>query len=75
MNDSILRYPQLKQIIHLSRTTIWRMEKKGEFPKRIQLSPRSVGWRMSELQTWLADCESVKSYKELSSKKKGESNG
>ena len=59
MNDQILRIIQLQKLIPLSRTTFWRMEKEGKFPKRIHLSTRSVGWRMSEVQAWLADREEV----------------
>ena len=28
----------------LSKVTIWRKEKSGAFPKRINLTPRRVGW-------------------------------
>tara|TARA_R110002049_G_scaffold309186_1_gene518212 strand:+ start:27150 stop:27290 length:141 start_codon:yes stop_codon:yes gene_type:complete len=36
----------------LSRTTIWRLEQTGDFPKRVQLSPNAVGWRESEINHW-----------------------
>lgn len=29
------------------------MEKRGEFPKRLRLGGRSVGWRLSEVQAWI----------------------
>jgi prophage regulatory protein len=37
----------------LSRTSIWRMEKGGKFPRRRQLGPRRVGWIESELLEWM----------------------
>ncbi len=36
----------------LSRTTRWRLERRGEFPKRRQLSPGRVGWSLRELVIW-----------------------
>ncbi len=49
----IIRWPQLSEIIGLSRTQIWRLEKSGDFPKRIQLSKNSVGWEENEIQNWI----------------------
>ena len=37
----------------LSKATIWREEKSGAFPKRINLTPRRVGWIESEIIGWL----------------------
>lgn len=51
--DQIIRFPQLNSITRLSRSTILRMEKAGTFPKRLQISKRSVGWRLSEVYAWL----------------------
>ena len=36
----------------LSITTVWRMEQKGLFPKRIQLSPNRTGWFEDEVEEW-----------------------
>ena len=36
----------------LSRTSIWRLESRGEFPQRRQLSPQRVGWLRSEVEAW-----------------------
>ncbi|HIB44236.1 MAG TPA: AlpA family phage regulatory protein [Nitrospina sp.] len=37
----------------MSKVTIWRMEKSGAFPKRINLTNRRVGWIESEILDWL----------------------
>jgi len=37
----------------LSRTTIWRLENKEEFPRRVSLGANSVGWRLSEVKRWV----------------------
>lgn len=47
---------KLKDVVHLtglSRVTVWRLEQKGEFPKKIALSPNRVGWIESEVLDWV----------------------
>lgn len=51
--ERILRKPELLHMIGLSDPTIWRMEKKGEFPARIRLGGNSCGWLESEVNDWL----------------------
>jgi len=43
----------------LSRVTVWRLEKAGQFPPRIQLSPGRVGYRRSEVAAWLESREVI----------------
>jgi prophage regulatory protein len=52
--DRIIRKPELFAIVPLSDPTIWRMEKRGDFPKRIKLGGNSVGWLSSEISAWLS---------------------
>ncbi|WAH61377.1 AlpA family phage regulatory protein [Pseudomonas silvicola] len=40
-------------MIGLSRTTIYRLEQQGLFPRRVKLGSNSVGWRMSEVVSWM----------------------
>ena len=49
----ILKTNEVVKIIGLSKVTIWRMEKSGTFPKRINLSDRRVGWIELEILQWL----------------------
>lgn len=51
--ERIVRAKELHELTGLSRTTIWRMERKGEFPTRVPLSGNSVGWRYSEVMEWM----------------------
>jgi prophage regulatory protein len=37
----------------LSRTTIWRLEEAGTFPRRRKLSAGAVGWMEEEIDRWL----------------------
>jgi prophage regulatory protein len=54
MTQRIIRKPELIGKINLSDPTIWRMEKAGKFPRRIQLGGNSVGWFDDEIEAWLA---------------------
>jgi predicted DNA-binding transcriptional regulator AlpA len=38
-----------------SKSTRWRWERQGLFPKRVRLGPNSVGWRMEEVDEWADD--------------------
>ncbi len=49
----VLRWPEVKQAVGLSRATIRRLERAGQFPRRIQLSPSAVGWVREQVQEWL----------------------
>jgi len=52
-NDAIIHPRNLPAITGLSRTTLWRIEKEGDFPKKIRLSAGRVGYRISEVMAWL----------------------
>jgi prophage regulatory protein len=49
----VWREPKVKEESGLSKSTRWRLEKAGEFPKKIQLGPRAVGWRAEEIIEWV----------------------
>jgi prophage regulatory protein len=49
----IIRKPTVRKLTGYSDTTIWRKEKKGEFPPRVQLSPMAVGWFADEIDDWV----------------------
>ncbi|MGI1671628.1 MAG: AlpA family phage regulatory protein [Neptuniibacter sp.] len=51
--DRIIRTKEVQNITGLSRTTLWRLERKGEFPARVSLSLGSVGWKLSEVEKWV----------------------
>jgi len=52
-NQRVIRKPELFSKLSLSDATIWRLERAGKFPKRIQLGGNSVGWFLSEIEDWL----------------------
>ena len=51
---AIYRLPAVCEITGLSKATIYRLLARGEFPPRVKLSPRCVGWRVAEIDAWLA---------------------
>lgn len=51
--ESIKRLNDIKLIVGLSRSTIYAMIKRGEFPQPVLLGSRSVGWRLSDIQNWI----------------------
>lgn len=52
--DRFLSWPQVQALAGISRATAWRLQKAGEFPAPIKLSPNRVGWCAQELAAWFA---------------------
>lgn len=52
-NDVVIDKPQVCRLVGLSRATIDRQVAKGYFPRPLKLSSRRVGWRRSQIETWL----------------------
>lgn len=58
LEHAILRLQQVKDLTGLSKTTLWRRIRDGEFPAALRLGgpkSRAVGWRRSEVEQWLRD--------------------
>lgn len=54
-----IRRQELRQIIPLSETTIYEMERHGEFPRRFNLTPRCVVWDLAEVEAWIEERKQV----------------
>lgn len=52
--DRILRVREVLARISVSRSTLYKWMDEGRFPRHVQLGPRSIGWRESEIDEWLA---------------------
>lgn len=48
-----IRRAELRRLVPLSDTTIYEMERRGDFPRRFNLTPRCVAWSLDEVQAWL----------------------
>lgn len=55
MGRRVVRFSELRQLkgIPYSRQHVDRLEKAGNFPKRIKLGPATVGWFEDELDALL----------------------
>ena len=53
MLDRIVLKKEAVEITGLSKSSLERLEKSADFPQRVQLSPRRVGYRLSALLDWL----------------------
>lgn len=49
----LINRKKLHTIIPLSERTIYNMEQRGEFPRRIVLTSRSVAWDLAEIEAWI----------------------
>lgn len=49
----VLRLPAVTQKVGLSRSTIYLMMKRNEFPRSVKLSLRAVGWLQADIDAWL----------------------
>lgn len=57
--SNIIRMTEVIKKVGLSRTTIWRLERAGKFPKRVQLSTHAVGYRDVDISIWMAGLPAV----------------
>jgi prophage regulatory protein len=53
----LLRFPEVRARVGLSRSTIRRLERAGSFPKHHRLSPGAVGWPEEDINNWIANRE------------------
>ena len=48
-----IRRSELRQIVPLADSTIYELERRGEFPQRFFLTARCVVWDLGEVLAWL----------------------
>ena len=48
-----LRFSAVRERTGLSRSTIWRLERLGVFPKHRRISANAVGWLEQEVNEWV----------------------
>ena len=57
--DKLIRRRQVLELIGVSHSTQWRMEKAGRFPARVKLGTGSVAWHLREVEEWVKGRERV----------------
>ncbi|CAN5167532.1 hypothetical protein BH10PSE1_BH10PSE1_18100 [soil metagenome] len=51
-SDRLLSWEKVEDMVGISRSTAWRLQQAGAFPRRVSVSPGRVGWWESELTAW-----------------------
>ena len=49
----VIKLKTVCELTTFSSATIYRLIKKGEFPRQIKLSERSSGWLLDDIKKWL----------------------
>jgi len=49
----ILRLKEVIELTGMPRSSIYHNMKKGEFPKQVKLTVKSVGWREDDIKKYL----------------------
>ncbi|MDP2519029.1 helix-turn-helix transcriptional regulator [Shimia thalassica] len=61
MTENHLRRPAVEAVTGLSRSSIYDMMDKGEFPRPVRIGKRAVAWPESAIAEWLAGRPKTKS--------------
>ena len=51
----IISKRQLKELVLYSPQHVARLEKAGQFPKRLRLGQNRVAWLLSEVEAWIEE--------------------
>jgi prophage regulatory protein len=49
----MIRFPAVHDRTGLSRSTVFRLERKGVFPKSRRIASNAVGWLEHEIDEWI----------------------
>lgn len=49
----LINRKMLLAMIPLSERTIYNLEQRGDFPRRIALTSRNVAWDLAEVEKWI----------------------
>ena len=56
--DRLIKLQDVMAITAMSRASVFRRIRDASFPKGVQVGPRAVRWRESEVQRWIAERKS-----------------
>lgn len=48
-----IRLPEVERVTGLGRSSIYRLEALGRFPRHIKISDRASAWLASEVERWI----------------------
>ena len=52
-SDRLLRRPEVEEITGLSRASIYRLMRSGDFPLPVKVSSTAVRWKESDIHAWI----------------------
>lgn len=55
----LVYFPELKRLTGLSRSTVWKLEKTGSFPRRRLVTTNRIAWLENEVQDWIISLAAV----------------
>ena len=50
----MMRRRSVERLTGLSKSTLYRLIKKGEFPQPLRMTRKAVRWRREEINEWLS---------------------
>ena len=50
----LLSWKQLRDLVPLSRTTVWRRVRDKQFPEPLRISPGRVAWAERDVVEWIS---------------------
>jgi len=52
--DTLLTVEEVAALTRLSKPTIYKLVKRGDFPRQLRLCANKVAWLKSEVAAWIA---------------------
>ncbi|ROR21725.1 AlpA family transcriptional regulator [Comamonas sp. BIGb0124] len=53
--DRFITDIEAAHLVGVTRSYPWKLAARGEFPKPVKITSGCTRWRLSEIQTWMAD--------------------
>lgn len=63
VSGRLLSWPAVREKVGISRTTAWRLQNRGAFPRPVEISAGRVGWREEDIEAWAANLPARKARK------------
>lgn len=54
IEEPMMRRRSVERLTGLSKSTLYRLIKKGEFPQPLRMTRKAVRWRREEINEWLS---------------------
>lgn len=53
MSTTLMRCPEVLDLVPLSKSTLYLMIQQGSFPAPVKLGRRAVAWRLADVEAWI----------------------